>query len=106
MRQSGRLRAGLSGWRDTRCDAAELMPHVSVDSSRLDRYYLDEGDALGDVKQQILLLLSAWEDRPVSGDEVTLSPSVSAANFQVLIALKRRGFKTVLFETPAYAVTI
>jgi len=106
MRTSGRLQADLSGWRDTHSEAADLMPGVPVDLSRLDRYYLDEGDALGDVKRQILLLLAAWENRPLSGEEVTLAPSVSAANFQVLIALKRRGFNTILFETPAYAVTI
>jgi histidinol-phosphate/aromatic aminotransferase/cobyric acid decarboxylase-like protein len=102
----GAIRADLSGWRDTRSDAADLMPDVSITKSRLDRYYLDEGDALGELKTDILRLISAWEERPVYADEVTLAPSVSSANLQVLVALKRRGVKTVLFETPGYAVTM
>ena len=103
---AGLIRADLSGWRDTRSDAAELMPAVTIANSRLDRYYLDEGDALGTLKTDIVYLLSGWERREVSVSEVTIAPSVSSANLQVLIALARRGVRTVIFETPAYAVTI
>jgi histidinol-phosphate/aromatic aminotransferase/cobyric acid decarboxylase-like protein len=106
LQATGAIRADLSGWRDTLSDATQLMPDVTIAKSRLDRYYLDEGDALGELKTEILRLISAWEERSVTPDEVTLASSVSSANLQVLIALKRRGLHTVLFETPGYAVTI
>ncbi len=103
---SGDVFADPSGWRDTEADAANLLPTVRLDKKKLGRYYLDEGDLLGSIKDDILQLIEFWERRTVLEQEVTLYNSVSTANAAVLLALKRLGAKSIIFETPAYGVTI
>ena len=61
---------------------------------------------LGVLKERILQLLGLWEKRKVQWQEVTLYNSASTATAAVLVALKRLGVRTILFETPAYSVTI
>lgn len=103
---SGDVYADPSGWRDTEASAAHLLPTVHMDQAALGRYYLDEDTTLGNLKEQILQLLGSWEKRVLHWEEVTLYNSASTATAAVLIALRRLGARTVVFETPAYAVTI
>ena len=60
----------------------------------------------GSLKEQILELIEFWEKRAFGWDETTLYNSVSTATTAILIALKRLGAKTVVFESPAYGVTV
>jgi histidinol-phosphate/aromatic aminotransferase/cobyric acid decarboxylase-like protein len=107
LRCSERVLADPSGWTDTFTVAAALVPEVVTPSREdLGRYYLDEGQALGARKESIVNLVRAWEDRNVSPDEVTLAHSVSEASFLLLICLRALGVRTIVFETPCYAVTI
>lgn len=106
LRANGEVFADPSGWRDTFTLAADLLPPLGVDSNALGRYYIDEGGLLAGIKEPIVDLISAWENRQVGWNEVTLIHSVSAATMQVLIALWRRNVRTIVFETPAYAVTM
>jgi histidinol-phosphate/aromatic aminotransferase/cobyric acid decarboxylase-like protein len=103
---SGDIYADPSGWHDTESQAAGLLPKILLNENALGRYYLDEGNTLGDLKDHILQLLEFWEKRHVDKEEMTLYSSVSTATAAILIALKRLGAKTVLFETPAYGVTV
>jgi histidinol-phosphate/aromatic aminotransferase/cobyric acid decarboxylase-like protein len=103
---SGNVYADPSGWRDTESVAANLLPVTKIVPSQLGRYYLDEGTTLGVLKEQILELLGLWEKRRVEWQQVTLYNSASTATAAVLVALKRLGVRTILFETPAYSVTI
>ena len=106
MRASGRVAADPSGWLDTFTDAADLLPPVDMQPAAFGRYYLDEGSALSGLKEPIVQLISAWEARSVALDEVTITHSVSATTLLLLVALQRNGVKTVVFETPGYAVTM
>lgn len=107
LRASGTLVADPSGWSDTYTVAAALVPDVSPPSkAELGRYYLDEGDALGARKDAVVNLVSAWEARNVTSEEVTLAHSVSEASLLLLICLRARGVRMIVFETPCYAVTI
>jgi len=103
---SGDVYADPSGWRDTETSAAHFVPELHIDQAAFGRYYLDEDSTLGSLKERILELLGSWEQRFLHWEEVTLYNSASTATAAVLIALKRLGAKTVVFETPAYAVTI
>jgi histidinol-phosphate/aromatic aminotransferase/cobyric acid decarboxylase-like protein len=98
--------ADPSGWIETYSAAAEFLPDVIVPPSALGRYYLDEGNVLGSTKEDIVSLVSAWERRNVAADEVTLCHSISAGTLLILVALRRRGVRTIVFETPGYAVTM
>lgn len=103
---SGDVYADPSGWRDTESAAANLLPNTELIPSQLGRYYLDEDTTLGILKERILELLGVWEKRKVEWDEVTLYNSASTATAAVLVVLKRLGVRTIVFETPAYSVTI
>jgi histidinol-phosphate/aromatic aminotransferase/cobyric acid decarboxylase-like protein len=103
---SGNVFADPSGWRDTESSAANLLPITNVMPSQLGRYYLDEDTTLGALKENVLELLALWEKRRVRWQEVTLYNSASTATAAVLVALKRLGVRTILFETPAYSVTV
>jgi histidinol-phosphate/aromatic aminotransferase/cobyric acid decarboxylase-like protein len=104
--ESGDVYADPSGWRDTASDVASLLPKIQVDQAAFGRYYLDEDATLGGLKESILDLLGFWEKRIVHWEDVTLYNSASTATAAVLIALRRLGARTVVFETPAYAVTV
>ncbi len=103
---SGEIYADPSGWRDTYAAAAPMLPEVEIRKEDLGRYYLDEGTNLAGIKEPILELISTWENRTVTWPEVTLYSSVSVASAAVLVTLRRLGISLVLFETPAYAVTV
>jgi histidinol-phosphate/aromatic aminotransferase/cobyric acid decarboxylase-like protein len=103
---SGDVYADPSGWQDTETRAASLLPTVHVNEAALGRYYLDEDKTLGSLKNQILQLVEFWEKRSLDWDEITLYNSVSTATAAILVALKRLGARTVVFETPAYGVTV
>ncbi len=103
---SGDIYADPSGWRDTEAAAAGLLPSIQIEKAALGRYYLDEGDTIDPLKEQIIKLIESWEQRPFDLDELTLYNSVSTATAAVLIALKRLGLSTIVFETPAYGVTV
>jgi histidinol-phosphate/aromatic aminotransferase/cobyric acid decarboxylase-like protein len=103
---SGHVYADPSGWRDTESPAASLLPATKIEPSDLGRYYLDEDTTLGHLKEQILQLLGVWEMRTIRWEEATLYNSASTATAAVLVALKCLGVRTILFETPAYSVTV
>jgi histidinol-phosphate/aromatic aminotransferase/cobyric acid decarboxylase-like protein len=103
---SGDVYADPSGWNDTGSTAASLLPVIRVNEAALGRYYLDEDKNLGSLKEQILQLVEFWEKKPLNWNEMTLYNSVSTATAAVLVALKRLGARTVVFETPAYGVTV
>lgn len=104
--ESGDVYADPSGWRDTASDVTSLLPKIQVDQAAFGRYYVDEDATLGGLKESILDLLGFWEKRIVHWEDVTLYNSASTATAAVLIALRRLGARTVVFETPAYAVTV
>lgn len=104
--QTSRVYADPSGWTDTYSSSAGLLPSVTIDSESLGRYYLDEGSNLGDLKANIVDLLSFWENSKLEHANVTLYNSVSTGSAAVLVALKEVGVTKIFFETPAYSVTI
>lgn len=104
--ESGDVYADPSGWRDTASEVASLLPRIHIDEAAFGRYYLDEDTTLGGLKERILDLLGFWEKRVVNWEDITLYNSASTATAAVLIALRRLGARTVVFETPAYAVTV
>jgi histidinol-phosphate/aromatic aminotransferase/cobyric acid decarboxylase-like protein len=103
---SGDAYADPSGWQDTKASAAIHLPKIQIDEAALGRYYLDEDKTLGSLKNEILKLVEFWENRSLAWEEMTLYNSVSTATAAVLIALRRLGVKTIMFETPAYGVTV
>ncbi|HEV7644222.1 MAG TPA: aminotransferase class I/II-fold pyridoxal phosphate-dependent enzyme [Pyrinomonadaceae bacterium] len=106
IRDAGQVYADPSGWLDTFVDSSVLLPPVEIDPARFGRYYLDESGSLGEIKTDILKLICAWEQHDLKNSEVTFYSSVSTANGAVLLALKNQGVKTVVFDTPAYGVTV
>lgn len=102
----GSLCADPSGWVQAESAAAELVPIVTPSRRDLSPYHIDEGDTLRDLKAPILSLLSAWEGVELPHSAVTLAHSVSAATILLLVVLRRRGIRKIIFETPAYGVTI
>lgn len=106
LRNNGGADADPSGWVDTYSMAADQVENCPIKPSALARYYIDEGSTLGIQKERVCELLSAWEDRVVSYDGVTLCPSCGNASLIALAALKALGVRQILFETPAYFATI
>ena len=103
---SGQIYADPSGWRYTGSDSANLLPDIDINKADFGRYYLDEGNTLGDLKEGVVQLLESWEAHPLDVRQVTLYSSVSMANASVLIMLRKMGIESIFFETPAYGVTI
>ena len=95
-----------AGWHNPHSKAAERFVRPELTSQDHQQYALDEGTALGTRKEAIVALASAWENRGLHWDEVTLCPSVSCANLALLCAMKRRGIHRIVFETPAYFATV
>lgn len=94
-----------AGWHNPESAAAETFPLQQACSVDGVHYALDEGFALGNIKEAILSVLGRWEARILAWKEVTICPSVSTANLVVLSALKARGYRHICFETPAYFAT-
>ena len=105
LRSSGKLYSDPSGWMDTYSEAASRLSPVQIRVEDYGRYYLDIGRTLGPDKTRLLELLSKWEGVEMSDDNVTLSPSVSAASLMVLATLKTLNVSSLLFETPCYFAT-
>ena len=95
-----------AGWHNPHSEAGEGVQLRPIAPSDAIQYCLDEGAALGELKTSILHLLSRWENKSISWDEATLCPSVSTANLAVLITLKAKGIRTIIFECPAYYATL
>ena len=95
-----------AGWHNPLSVAASSFDPPTLNTREHQQYALDEGSSLGSAKDAIVELLSRWEDRALSADEVTICPSVSAANLALLCAMKRRGIEHIVFETPAYFATV
>lgn len=106
IRDEGAVYADPSGWQESISDAAMFIPEMLLPASELVNYRLDENDTLHKYKEPILELISVWEGREVHADSVTLCHSVSCATMLTLLVLKMRGVKRIVFETPAYGVTI
>src|ERR1044071_833471 len=106
LRTDGRPLVDPSGWTDTLSAATELLPEIPIGSAELGRYYLDEGRALGTMKEAIVQLIASWEARPLAENAVTLCHSISEGTLLILVVLRRRGIREILFETPGYAVTM
>lgn len=51
-------------------------------------------------------LIAEWDGAAISSEQFTVCPSGGSASLIVLAALKERGVKRVLFETPSYFGTI
>lgn len=94
-----------AGWHNPKSVAAETFPLQQASFADGLQYALDEGFALGDLKEVILIVLGRWEARALAWEELTICPSVSTANLVVLSALKARGYQHICFESPAYFAT-
>lgn len=103
---SGEWSALPVGWLNPHVEAAKFLKLPDLDPRELGAYAVDEGRSLEREKNHILALLSDWEGVELSYDAATLCPSVSTATAVVLKALKARGFKNIVFETPAYFATV
>jgi DNA-binding transcriptional MocR family regulator len=106
LRSSGLVDADPSGWLFTQSHAARLLHVPLIRPSDLVQYRIDEGSALGEAKERVRILLSAWEQRKIPLDEFTVCPSGGTASLVTLATLKSVGVSRVLFETPAYFGTI
>lgn len=106
LRHQNRVDADPSGWLDTYSVAERLLQTPSLPKRALTRYFIDVGSELGEYKERICGLISAWNHSGTSCDEVTLCPSCSNASLITMAALKDMGAKCILFETPAYFATI
>ncbi|HEX4964026.1 MAG TPA: aminotransferase class I/II-fold pyridoxal phosphate-dependent enzyme [Thermoanaerobaculia bacterium] len=104
LRDGAQIDADPSGWIDTYAAAADLLPPFRV--TNLAQYRIDEGRSLGSAKEKIVALLRDWEQYEIEMDNVTLCHSVSEASLMALIFLKSNGISTIVFESPAYGVSI
>ena len=105
MRRTGRVVIDPSGWIETLSDAANvaLPPFGKLP---IDRYYMDERDALGAVRSSLHLLLEAWDGATFDPTRFTACPSVGIASLLTMAILRRRGTRRVVFETPCYFAAI
>ena len=102
IRSSGVVDADPSGWLFSQTSVAEMMPTAQVGPLDLVQYRVDEDAALGDAKERIQPLLSAWEATDVFPNEFTICPSGACASLVALATVKSLGIRHVVFETPAY----
>ena len=106
LRSAGCIDADPSGWLLTRSDSERFLSLPRLRARNFGHYYIDEGNALGNVKKRFARLLSAWEASSLTTDEFTVCPSGACASLTTLVALRRLGVGRILFETPAYFGTI
>ncbi len=94
-----------SGWIDTLSEAGqiELPPGPKLP---LGRYYMDEGDALGNVRTDLHQLLETWEGTEFDPTCFTACPSVGSASLLTMAVLSRRNVRRIVFETPCYFAAI
>ena len=105
LRRSGHVEMDPSGWIETLSEAAkiELPPSRHLP---LGRYYMDEGDALGDIRANLHRLLEMWEGTTLEPTCFTACPSVGIASLLTMAVLRRKGVRRILFETPCYFAAI
>jgi histidinol-phosphate/aromatic aminotransferase/cobyric acid decarboxylase-like protein len=104
LRNNAYIDADPSGWTDTYAVAADLLPTFQI--ANLAQYRIDEGRSLGPAKEKLVALLREWEQHEIEMNNVTLCHSVSEASLMAIIFLKNKGISTIIFESPAYGVSI
>jgi len=102
---AGCVQLDPSGWVQTLSDAAGmvLLPERKLP---LSRYYMDEGNALGEARSSLQDLLSAWEGIAMDPMRFTACPSVGVASLLTMAVLRRKGVGRIIFETPCYFAAI
>jgi hypothetical protein len=101
----GDVAADPSGWARTESGATFDLA-VPMPPGLLGHYVVDNRNLLRDEKEAVRALLSVWDARDYALDELTLTPSISAASFATLLLLRSKGVRSIVFETPAYYSTI
>jgi histidinol-phosphate/aromatic aminotransferase/cobyric acid decarboxylase-like protein len=90
----------------TQSDSERFLQNLVISPREVAQYNIDDGRTLRAQKENISILLSAWEKRTVSIDEFTLCPSGSAASFATLAVMHELGSDHILFETPCFYGTV
>jgi histidinol-phosphate/aromatic aminotransferase/cobyric acid decarboxylase-like protein len=103
--RTGTWKALPAGWHNPHNAAAAQAPAFDLSGVDRQRYALDEGHSLAEVKKALAGLASLWEGRTLAPNDLTLCPSVACANLVVLCALRRRGVRRIVLETPNYFAT-
>lgn len=102
MRLHGSYSADPSSWLHTVLDASELLPAPLASLEGVQRYCSDEQKDIQNIKEKYIEFASAWDQHTYLYDNITLCNSVTTAIAIVLSTLKRKGIKSVFFETPLY----
>jgi len=106
IRKNGLVKADPSGWLDTVAKSYEYIQDIVFNFKSVQRYYADESLNLKSYKEEILDLISLWENRKYKYDEVTLCQSATAGSLITLGVLKNMGIKNIIFETPCYFASV
>ena len=85
--------------------SAEYSP-MTLQANDFRGYRVDSGSYLAAEKSLIGAALSAVEGRGLDTDDYTLCPSVTFGLFIILLALRRKGIRTIVAELPAYFASI
>lgn len=101
FQKTGKAEIDLSGWIETLSQVDGLIP-PSVPQLPLGRYYMDEGNALGEIRPKLHHLLELWEGVTFDPLRFTVCPSVGIASLLTMAVLRRRGITRIVFETPCY----
>jgi len=105
VRQAGYAEVDPSGWIETLSEAARMVPSNGRRLSA-SRYYMDEGDSLGMVRDDITHLLEAWDGASLEKNQFTACPSVGMASILTMAVLRRKGVRRIVFETPCYFAAV
>lgn len=105
LREAGHGVLDPSGWIETLSEAANIkLPPIRA--LPLGRYYMDEGEALADVRSNLHRLIMNWDGIESDPARFTACPSVGIASLLTMAVLRRQGVKRILFETPCYFAAI
>lgn len=101
IRESGQMNADPSGWLDTysKVCEGELFP------AEIQKYYSDFYNQLNPIKNEILPMLSAWENTELTTENITLCHSATVGSSIALSFLISKGIRTIILETPCYFAT-
>ena len=102
MRRHKSYAADPSGWLHAVRHINHLLPEPLASLGGLTRYCSDEEWNIKEVKENYVEFASQWDENSYSYDNLTLCNSVTSAIAIVLATLKRKGVKSVFFETPLY----
>ena len=104
LRRNGNVELDPSGWIETITDAEiKLPPKAQLPRGQ---YYLDEGNALGDLRGKLHRLLQSWEGQEFDSQSFTACPSLGIASLLTMAVLLRKGVRRIVFETPCYFAAI